>query len=289
MDRDDDNQSLRRIAARLLHKDEREGLRELDQIATGIDAHVRWRFIICAGLFGTSSILAGIGLIVWVVSAFAGQRTGYTPLWIVGPLGAIAVGVLLYWRAFQYRIGPVRTPRIAIYANADRGSVDALEKLFTFLQSELSPKAYYRQSDGTKRYLDYRYFYGRLRGLLLSDDASVRTGCLPPGGFWFSDKIKIEADPEQLLKAINTKPKSGGRPKTYDEAAMLLALIEHPALASISRGDYGSESRLMTLIRDACQAEDDSGTDVAVPEETKLREFAKKILKRIDENRGRQK
>lgn len=289
MDSNDDHQSVRRIAAKLLHKDERQGLREVGQIAAGIDARFRLRFTVVAGLVGASAILAIVGAIVWVVSDLAGQHNGYRPLWIIGPLIGVAAGALFYWRKFQYGIGPVRTPQAAIYANADKASVDALERLFTYLGSELAPKAYYRRSNGAVVYLDYRHFYGSLRGLLLSDDASVRAGCLPPGGFWFSRVIKIEADPDAILKAINAKPKAGGRPKIYDEAAILFELIEQDRLRAIEPDKYGSESQIMSLIHALCDASDEHDTDIRVPESTELRVFAKKVLDAVRKNRARQK
>ena len=282
MSDNDDNRSVRRLAARLLNRNEDDGLDEVNLITAAADSSVRLPFILSVGLFGVAAILFVVSVMIWGANEAAGRHLGNGPLWIAIPLGSITISTLLYWRHFQYQIGLITRPRAARYAHASRASIDTLDKLFAYLQRETSPRAYYSTANGTKRYIDRRYFFGSLRVLLLSEDANVRVVCMPPGGLWFSKPIKIDGNPEDILKAINVKPKAGGRPKEFDYVAIALMLIERPEVRDIRPGERGAEARIMTLIRDVT---DGHPTGMVVPEDTQLREFAKQILAAIEKNR----
>jgi hypothetical protein len=67
---------------------------------------------------------------------------------------------------------------------------------------------------------------------------------------------------------------------------MLLALIEHPALRAIDPDEYRAESAVMDLIRDRCEPSEDHDNDIRVPENTRLRAFAKNIVAAVKINRG---
>ena len=281
----ENERSLRQIAARVLNRDIEEGLEELDRIACGIDAAIRRRYIICAILFLLCGILFAASLINCVGFLLSGaSATGYD-LFVVFFFGVGTLVPLLVWRSYQHGIGQVRVPKVAIYAGASAASIVTLEKLFTYLQRKNAPQTYVYRRNGTRRDLDRRYYFGSLRGLLLAEDPNVRTGCLPPRGFWLSQPIFIDFDPDELIKAINARPKAGGRPKEIDYEAIALRLIEHPALKDIDPAKHGAETRVMGLIRSVCAANDASQTDLRVPEDTELRKFAKKIHAAIQKNR----
>ncbi len=212
-----------------------------------------------------------------------GERLRFAGFFLFG-LGTLAP--LLFWRSYQYGIGQVRNPKAPIYAGASKASIASLEKLFAYLQRKNAPQSYVRRRNGTRRDLNRRHYFGSLRGLLLAEDANVRSGCLPPHGFWLSQLIYIDADPDAIIKAINAKPKAGGRKKEFSYANMLLRLIDHPSLAKIELGKHGSQAQLMNLIRDLCDPNDEDGLGIAVPEETTLRQFAKDIEAALQKNRS---
>ncbi len=199
---------------------------------------------------------------------------------------AIAACVAAYWRHFQYGLGIAEKKRAPLYGSSRRSTVETLEKLFDYLGRRTGPAAYYYDRGGRRHPIHRRHFYGRLRGLLLSEVASDRAIVLPPHGFWFSAQIFVDAEPEDVIQALKVRPSSGGRPKEYDYAAMLLALIEHPTLRAIDPDEYRAESKIMDLIRDRCEPSDEHGNDIPVPENTRLRQFAKDIVAAVKINRG---
>lgn len=287
----DAHRSLQRIAARLLATRELEevALLEIDKIPAAIDGKVRWKFRIGAGVFVLFSVLTVAALIAWFAIAITGPDQGYRPLIVVAPLAAIALGPLAYWRHLQYRFGQVRTARPAIYCGGSKATIDTIEKLFAYLALRTSPRAYYRDRDGKKRYVSRHHFYGALRGLLLSEDAAVWAMVLPPGGLWFFREIKIEAEPEDIIAALKMKPRSGGRPRQYDHAAIVLSVLEHPKMRSIEPGRHGSIAETMALIHSLCDPSDEHDNDIPVPEDTELRELAKRILAAVEKNRNQPK
>lgn len=195
------------------------------------------------------------------------------------------VGSLGYWRYFQYGFGRKQKARPAIVVEGSKATIDALEKLFAHLAKRTSPRAYYRTRSGAQRYVNRQYFLGALRYLLLSDDAGARAMVMPPDGNWFFREIRIEADPEEIIAALKVKPRSGGRPQQYDHAAIVLTLLEHPAIGAIDPSKHGAESQVMALIRSLCEASDEHDNVIAVPEDTELRKLAKRFLAAIEKNR----
>lgn len=262
------------------------GLDEVDRVPVNIERAVRRRFLITATLFLLCILLALLVLAVWGAAAWDGQDI-YQPAAIaVSLLLVMAASVIAYWRHFQMGLGIVDRKRTPIYGNSRRSTVETLEKLFDYLGRRTGPSAYYYDGKGIRRPVHRRHFHGRLRGLLLSEVASDRTIVLPPNGFWFSAQIYVDAEPEDIIRALKVRPSSGGRPKDYDYEAMLLALVEHPALKAIDPHEHGAETDVMNLIRDRCEPSDEHDNDIRVPENTRLREFAKKIVAAVKINRG---
>ena len=289
MDDRDEARSLRRIAARVLNRNIKDGLDELDHITAAIDAAIRWRLIFCGSFFCLFTLLFSVALTVWIKAEFAGEDWGYAGLAFVTLFAAAALAPLLYWRSYQYGLAPFGPPKAGLYAGASKASVDALEKLFAYLQQETAPEPFVYRANNGKRYLDRRQFFGALRGLALSKYAGIRSGCLPPYGLWLSKMIYFDADAEEIMAAINAKPKAGGRKKEFDYATILLRLLGYPALNAIDLGAHGSTSKVMNAIRDVCAADEDDLVGVTVPEDTTLRQFAKEIEAALKKNHARKK
>ena len=281
--------SLRRVAARFIAKNEQDGLDILDGVTSAVFARVRWRYQIWLFIVFVATLAFGTAIAVSVIIAIGNAAYGNLMI------GAVLVLLLLYyavvssWRWFQYGIGFERKPRLARYATADSATAKNLDRFFSVMQRETTRRTFYNAGSGSQRDVSRQQFFGSLRVLMLSEHDWVREPVFSPKGMWFARELFIEDDVVALITQAQAKPKSGGRPKIYDEAAMLLAMIEHPALAAITPGKHGAESQTMNLIRDACQADRDGASDIAVPEETQLRLLAKQVLAAIEKNRIRQK
>lgn len=143
-------------------------------------------------------------------------------------------------------------------------TINAALRRMGYLALRTSPRAYYCDRDGKKCYVSRRYFCGALRGLLLSEDAAVRAMALPPGGLWFFREIRIEAEPEDIIAALKMKPRSGGRPRQYDHAAIILSVLEHPKMRSIEPERHGSIAETMALIHSLCDPSDEHDNDIPV-------------------------
>ncbi len=144
----DDHRSLVRIAARLLYTKpyEQKGADELVLLAAQIESIVKWRYILCTFLLVIFSLLTFVGFLAWVMAAANGNDLGFSPLIIIGPLTAVMFGILFYRRYFQYGInfgrGPIPKARPAIYGNANKETVETLERLFAYLAMRTSPRIY---------------------------------------------------------------------------------------------------------------------------------------------------
>ena len=283
----DAHRSLARIAARLLYAKDKEelGLEEVDRVAVAIERAVRRRFLILATSFLLCILLMLLVLVVWGAAELDGNDVGHAAPIATVALLAMGACVAAYWRHYQYGLGIAEKKRTPLYGSSRRSTVETLEKLFDYLGRRTAPAAYFYDRKGRRRAIHRRHFYGRLRGLLLSEVASDRAIVLPPHGFWFSAQIFVDAEPEDVIQALKVRPSSGGRPKEYDYEAMLLALIEHPALRAIDPDEYRAETKIMDLVRDRCEPSDEHDNDIRVPENTRLRQFAKDIVAAVKINR----
>lgn len=287
----DDHRSLLRIAARLLYAKEREeeGTKELMRLAAGVEKRIGWRYSVVITLLVIFLSPTVIGVLYLLSTPITGVDPGTTLEVIILSLAAITSGIILYWRNLQYGLrvdpDPIRTALPAMYGNADKETIETIEKLFAYLAQQTAPRAYYVTRNGTKRYVSRYYFLGRLRGLLFSAEASGRAIVLPPFGFWFGGEIKIEAEPVAIIAALNVKPKQGGAPKRIDYEAILLRLIEHPELRKFEPEVGAVETRFMEHIEFICLKSEDYREDLRVPEMTDLRKFSKRTLAAIKKNR----
>src|SRR3546814_10086220 len=65
-------------------------------------------------------------------------------------------------------------PQEPAYADGEDPAVRNLERLFVILQRESTPRAFYFARNGQRRYVDHRYFFGKLRAAPEIGRASCR-------------------------------------------------------------------------------------------------------------------
>jgi len=288
--RDDreDRRSLARIAARMLAVAELEdqALEEIYRIASGIERVVRIKYLLLAVMCGIFSAFTLTGLVVWIVAGLTGTNLGWRPMIVLVPMIVLAAAPVLFWRVMQYGFGPIRTKRPATYPVGASASIETLEKLFDHLGRRSGPRAYCRTRSGAKHYLSHRVFWGGLRGILLSDNASDRAMVLPPLGFRLGGEIFIEAEAEDIIAALKPKRRAGpGREPKYAYTDALINLIDNPALDEIDLTDENKvrrqvEAMLVTWFQDQADTSGDS------PRADMVRPYAEKIAKRLWVTRG---
>lgn len=279
MEHDDDARSLRRIVLRLLHEDEDEARRELDDLIRAVAEYIgresslyTWAVPL---LLTIPPILLTAFLITSPFSKTAGNILfGAAQLSCLIPLYAI-----WKWGRFQYGRGWLWKPREAIYMNARDETKETLEKFFSYIQREGGPKAYYRDRKGNKHYLDRRYSFGKLRVLLLSEFGAFRSLCLLPGGKRISEAIRIEADPDEVIKEIDIKPKRAGGPGRKVKYAYIEAVFDLRAHPRLDRLDLNDEVAAVHSITDWLDEWFDSAANVSgeIPKRSLLAPYAKKI------------
>ena len=272
---------LRIIAAKFISTNELEGLEELNRVASGMSRIVRLRYRIWEAAF--TALLGGTAFTIlpglWMT--LSGVKGGE----FIAFLGLILFGFWLatvfYWRWFQYGRMKANIPQPAIYANSNDPAARNLERFFQVAQLETTPRAFFVTRNNVRRYLKRRYFFGRLRAALVSDDSAVRELLFSPSGLWFSREIFMEVNVEALIEQAKVKPSRAGAPKTYDYTDAVMSLIEHPAIHSLEVGKRGNQ----TMIVDLLDAWYDSKRLIP-PSETQLTIYAKMILAVIEKNRA---
>jgi hypothetical protein len=227
MDRNDDDRSIRRIALRILNEDEDQSREELDGVIQAVEDQIERRSSFYTWSVPLILTFPALGLVVAMFATLVSgtAANAFLAMTIVACLIPLVMAWL--WHRFQYGSGRLRKPREAIYADAGKETRETLEKLFAYLQRESAPRAYYRNWRGNKRYLERRYSFGSLRVLLLSEFASVRALCLSPSGSRISGAIKLDGDPDEVVKKLDIKPKRKGgkgtkRTYPYDDAAIAM-------------------------------------------------------------------
>jgi hypothetical protein len=275
----DDGRSIRRIALRILNEDEDEARVELDNILYGIEDTVELRSIfynwslpiilICPFFFGALSLIIAVHS-----KALGNIFYGIAIICACAP-----IFVWWNWSHLQYGWGKRRHPRDAHYVDTSDESKEKLEKLFAYMQRDSAPRAYYRVKNFAPRYLDRNYTFGSLRVLLLSASPSVRALCLSPSGHRISAPIKIEADPDEVIKALNVKPKrkgGQGAKVKYPYIDAVLWLIDEPRLnrLDLTNRDQAIDTIKIWLSDWFKDHVDESGD---IPRNDQLKPFAEKI------------
>ena len=273
---------LRIVAARFVDNDEQAGLVELDRIAADSSRLVQnrylalWLALVSTAVSATLMLILGI---VWTINGTPGADT----LLIIGlACFILTMAVVASWRAFQY--GGIKTsaPQDAAYANPDEPAARNLERLFVLLQRESTLRAFYRTKSGVRRYVDHRYFFGKLRAAHVAREGAIRSALVGPVGFWFGRELFLEADVDKLIADAKAEPSRKGAPKQYDHTNAIIALIDHPKvrLLDISK-KRGNQREIIELLEDWYRSR-----RLKVPSETQLAPYANQILETIAKNRS---
>jgi hypothetical protein len=272
---------LRMIAAKFISTNELEGLDELNRVTSDMYRIVRLKYKIWDAAF--TALLAGTAVTIlpglWLT--LAGVKGGK----IIASLGLILFGfwvaTICYWRWFQYGRTKANIPQVAIYANPNDPVARNLERFFQIAQLETTPRAFYLTRNNVRRYLKRRYFFGKLRAALLSEDDTVRALLFSPSGLWFSREVFMEVNVEALIEQAKAKPSRAGAPKTYDYTDAVMSLIEHPAIRNLVVGKRGNQTMIVGLLETWYDTK-----RVNPPSETQLTIYAKVILAVIEKNRA---
>lgn len=137
------------------------------------------------------------------------------------------------WRVFQYGGMHASTPQTPVYADPGNSAVHNLERLFAILQLETSPQAFYLTRNGARRYVDHRYFFGKLRAAHVGKSSTIRNALFGLVGLWFDRELFLEADVDKLIADAKAKPKRSGAPKKYDYTSAIISLIDHPEVRAL--------------------------------------------------------
>lgn len=273
---------LRIVAARFVDNDEQVGLAELDRIAADSSRLVQnrylalWLALVATAISATLMLILGI---VWTINEAPGADT----LLIIGlACFILTMAVVASWRAFQYGGIKASAPQDAAYANPDEPAARNLERLFALLQRESTLRAFYRTKSGVRRYVDHRYFFGKLRAAHVAREGAIRSALVGPVGFWFGRELFLEADVDKLIADAKAEPSRKGAPKQYDYTNAIIALIDHPRVRALDISKKrGNQKEIIELMEDWYR-----GRRLKVPSQTQLAPYANQILETIAKNRS---
>lgn len=273
---------LRIVAARFINADEEMGLAELDRITADASRAIQKRYWIWTSSFMTTALLtAGAVLIGGALTV--GKAPGADLATLIGLGGAalmIAIGAS--WRGFQYGGMKARSPQSPVYADQSDLAVRNLERLFAILQLESTSRPFYYSRNGARRYVDHRYFFGKLRAAHVAKDNTIRSAFFGPVGLWFDRELFLEADVDKLIADAKAEPNRAGAPKKYDYTDAVISLIEHPEVQAIDiTKKRGNQTRIIELLEDWYDSRRRE-----TPSRTQLSSYAKQILETIAKNRS---
>lgn len=161
---------LRVVAARFISTDDQAGLAELDRITAEAWRVIQKRYWIWTSSFMTTAVVTA-GAVLIGAALTVGKAPGADLATLIGLGGAalmIAIGAS--WRVFQYGGMKARSPQSPVYADPSDLAVRNLERLFAILQLESTPRPFYYSRSGARRYVDHRYFFGKLRAAHVAKD-----------------------------------------------------------------------------------------------------------------------
>lgn len=248
MEYDDDDRSIRRIALRILNDHEDSSREILDNLIYSVEDSINPIKRPNDGLVIAIYYVTIFSVLLSIESIGHSKTISNTIMIVSFFLSMLPIIALWVWSRFQYGKGKLRKPRAAFYGEATSETAEALDKLFAYLQRD-STKAYYRRQNGEKRYLDPNFSYGPQRVLLLSASPTVRGFYLLPGAIRIKSPIKVDADPETIVKIINVKTKrqagSGTYAKyPYEDAA--IGLIGDPRLFQLDLSERDTAIQSIT-------------------------------------------
>jgi len=192
-----DELRLRIIAARFISSDEQIGLAELERITADASRLIRKRYWLWFASLVATATATAVTLLLAIALTWEKEPVAD----IVTLVGLICFGTMLAvgasWRAFQYGGVKAAAPQKPVYANPEDPAVRNLERLFAMLQLESSPRAFYLSRDGTRRHIDHRYFFGKLRAAYVARDAP-----LCPKQEWGIEARELRAAYRRALLAL---------------------------------------------------------------------------------------
>lgn len=273
---------LRIVAARFVDNDDQAGFVELDRITADSSRLVQnrywalWLALVATAASATLMLILGI---VWTIN----DAPGADILLIIGlACFILTMAVVASWRAFQYGGIKASAPQDAAYANPDEPAARNLERLFALLQRESTLRAFYQTKSGVRRYVDHRYFFGKLRAAHVAREGAIRSALVGPVGFWFGRELFLEADVDKLIADAKAEPSRKGAPKQYDHTNAIIALIDHPKVRALDISKKrGNQKEIIELMEDWYR-----GRRLKVPSQTQLAPYANQILETIAKNRS---
>jgi hypothetical protein len=143
-------------------------------------------------------------------------------------------------------------------------------------------RAFYQTKSGVRRYVDHRYFFGKLRAAHVAREGAIRSALVGPVGFWFGRELFLEADVDKLIADAKAEPSRKGAPKQYDHTNAIIALIDHPKVRALDISKKrGNQKEIIELMEDWYR-----GRRLKVPSQTQLAPYANQILETIAKNRS---
>lgn len=279
---DDDDRSIRRIALRILNEDEDEAREELDNIVYSVEDSVQLRSAFYSWSLPVFIVFPAFFWVLAIISWTLSRTVGNVLYFMSGISALIPLGVIWNWYRFQYGSGKLRQSREAVYGDASDEAREKLEKLFAYMQRDSSPKAYYRTKKGVLRYLDYNHTFGSLRVLLFSRSPTVRELYLPPGRRRSAEAIKIDTEPDEVIKALNIKPRRKGGPGVkakYPYLDAVLWLIDEPCLKNLDlTNEQQTVGTIVKWLSEWFKTRADGSGDI--PRNDQLKPYAEKIYER---------
>ncbi|MFN3818943.1 hypothetical protein [Blastomonas sp.] len=273
---------LRLIAARFISSDEQAGIIHLDRIAAHASRTIHRRYWVLRLALGATALATMMTLLPGIFLTLS-NAPGATTVVMIGLMCfALMMLTIIAWRVFQYGGLKATTPQSALYADRDDPAARNLERLFALLQTESSPRAFFRIANGGRRYVDHRYFFGKLRAAHVAPDSMIRSALFSPVGSWFDRELFLEADVERLIAEAKAEPSRAGAPRKYDYTDAVISLIEHPQVRAIDTArKRGNQKLIIRLLEDWYRTR-----RLEVPGETQLSGYAKQILETIAKNRS---
>lgn len=273
---------LRIVAARFISTDEQAGLGELDRITEQASRVIQKRYWSLRLALGATAFATTMTLLPGIFLTL-GSAPGALTVVIIGLVCfSLMLLAIVAWRVFQYGGVAASTPRPALYGNGDDPAVRNVERLFKLLQRESSPRAFFRLANGRRRYVDHRYFFGKLRAAHVARDSTIRSAFFSPIGSWFDRELFLEADVDHLIAEGKAEPSRAGAPRKYDYTNAVISLIEHPKVRTIDISRMrGNQKLIIGLLEDWYRSR-----RLEVPSETQLSGYAKQILETMAKNRA---
>lgn len=287
MDTEAEEISLRRLAANFISKSEYNGLCEIDTATRITYDIIRKIHNIILYLSYATLYSVFITLLLFIQSII------YKPAPLNYGLASISL-ILIYfllciiWYYIFLRVKNNGINSLIYKKCASEKTIKNLELFFKAISNE-AIRVYFLDSKSRKHYIDRKIFSGKLRLLILAEDGYMRKPTTPLYDLRSDHTLYVTANVDALIKQSKAKPNPGGRPAKYDYLSIVESLLGDPVLAQIDPTKTGSIADIMGIIRNRNDEALPPSERTELPQETMLREHARKICSKIRENRKYQK